>query len=154
MLRRPAPAIWALCFQLSVGLRSSSPSDATMLAFGIHAGVDAAALVLLLMNVVTIFPFWPGNIGLVQAAIALALLSYGVNYAHGVAFGVGLQAIEASVGIGPRPFLSRARGLHLRELRRMPDVTDVDVDEDEPGRADRLEGQRRPVEGDRRDRRA
>jgi len=72
-----------------------------MRAFDIHAPLPAAGLVLLLMNVATIFPLWPGNVGLVQAAIALPLLSYGVYYARGVAFGIGLQAIEASVGVGP-----------------------------------------------------
>ena len=101
-----------------------------MLAFEIHAGVHAAALVLLLMNVVTLFPFWPGNVGLLQAAIGFALLSYGVSYAHGFAFGIGLQAIEASVGVGPRPLLSRAEGFSFAMLRRMPEVTDVEVEED------------------------
>ena len=47
------------------------------------------------MNVVTVFPFWPGNVGLLQAAIAFALLRYGVDYPHGFAYGIGLQAIEA-----------------------------------------------------------
>jgi hypothetical protein len=38
-----------------------------MRAFHIHAALPAAGLVLLLMNVATIFPLWPGNVGLVQA---------------------------------------------------------------------------------------
>ena len=66
-----------------------------MRAFDIHEPLPAAALVLLLMNIATIFPLWPGNIGLVQAAVALPLVSYGVAYARGFAFGIGLQAIEA-----------------------------------------------------------
>ena len=52
-----------------------------MRAFDIHEGVPAAALVLLLMNVATIIPLWPGNVGLVQVAIAMPLVSYGVAYA-------------------------------------------------------------------------
>ena len=52
------------------------------------------------MNVATIFPLWPGNIGLMQAAVALPLVSYGVAYTTGFAFGLGLQMIEMSVGIG------------------------------------------------------
>src|SRR5207244_3050734 len=70
-----------------------------MRAFDIHSPLPAAGVVLLLMNVVTIFPFWPGNVGLVQFAIASALAGYGVAYSLGVAYGFGLQAIEASVGI-------------------------------------------------------
>ena len=54
----------------------------------------AAGLVLLLVNVISVFPFWPGNIGLVQAGIAVSLAQYGVSYARGFAYGIGLQAIE------------------------------------------------------------
>src|SRR5206468_3899993 len=47
-----------------------------MRAFDIHAPLPAAGVVLLVMNVVTILPFWPGNVGLVQVAIASALTAY------------------------------------------------------------------------------
>jgi uncharacterized membrane protein YbhN (UPF0104 family) len=136
VLRRPAPAIWALCFQLLGWTAQLFAVWAAMLAFQIHAGVHAAALVLLLMNVVTLFPFWPGNVGLLQAAIAFALLSYGVSYAHGFAFGVGLQAIEASVGVGLGLFYLAREGFSFAMLRRMPEVTDVEVEED--GRVERI----------------
>ena len=136
VLRRPAPAIWALCFQLLGWTAQLLAVWAAMMAFQIHAGVHAAALVLLLMNVVTLFPFWPGNVGLLQAAIAFALLSYGVSYAHGFAFGVGLQAIEASVGVGLGLFYLAREGFSFANLRRMPDVTDVEVEED--GRVERI----------------
>jgi len=136
VLRRPAPAIWALCFQLLGWTAQLLAVWAAMIAFQINAGVHAAALVLLLMNVVTLFPFWPGNVGLLQAAIAFALLSYGVSYAHGFAFGVGLQAIEASVGVGLGLFYLAREGFSFANLRRMPDVTDVEVEED--GRVERI----------------
>jgi uncharacterized membrane protein YbhN (UPF0104 family) len=136
VLRRPVPAIWALCFQLLGWTAQLFAVWAAMLAFQIHAGVHAAALVLLLMNVVTLFPFWPGNVGLLQAAIAFALLSYGVSYAHGFAFGVGLQAIEASVGVSLGLFYLAREGFSFAMLRRMPDVTDVEVEED--GRVERI----------------
>ena len=45
---------------------------AAMRAFDIHVPLPAAGLVLLLMNVATIFPLWPGNVGLLQAAVATA----------------------------------------------------------------------------------
>jgi hypothetical protein len=86
--------------------------------------------VLVLMNVVTVFPFWPGNVGLLQAAIAFALLSYGVGYPHGFAYGIGLQAIEASVGVGLGGLFLAREGFSFAMLRRMPEVTDVEVDGD------------------------
>jgi hypothetical protein len=83
------------------------------------------------MNIVTVFPFWPGNVGLVQAAIALVLLPYGVAYAHGFAYGIGLQAIEAGVGmLLGFAFLAR-EGYSFAMLRRMPEVTEVEIDESE-----------------------
>jgi glycosyltransferase 2 family protein len=136
VLRRPAPALWALCFQLLGWTAQLFAVWAAMAAFNIHAGVHAAALVLLLMNVVILFPFWPGNVGLLQAAIAFALLSYGVSYAHGFAFGVGLQVIEASVGVGLGLFYLAREGFSFAMLRRMPEVTDVEVEED--GRVERI----------------
>jgi uncharacterized protein (TIRG00374 family) len=94
VLRRPAPALEALFFQFVGWTAQLFAVYTTFLAFGIDPSVEAAALVLVVMNVVMIFPFWPGNVGLLQAAVAAALLPYGIGYGHGVLFGIGLQAIE------------------------------------------------------------
>jgi hypothetical protein len=76
--------------------------------------------VLVLMNVATIFPLWPGNIGLLQAAVALPLVQYGVPYAKGFAFGIGLQAIEASVGIGVGLIFLAREGISYAFLKSIP----------------------------------
>ena len=113
-----------------------------MRAFDIHEGVPAAALVLLVMNVATIVPLWPGNVGAVQVAIAIPLVSYGVAYADGVAFGFGLQAIEASVGIGLGLIFLAHEGLSFASLRRMPAATDPTLGEEEAEEAPLEEGAR------------
>jgi hypothetical protein len=99
-----------------------------MRAFHIYESLSAAGLVLVLINVATIFPLWPGNFGLVQIAIALPLVHYGVPYAKGVAFGVGLQAIEASVGVGIGLIFLAREGLSYAMLKHMEDETAVDED--------------------------
>ena len=66
------------------------------------------------MNVALILPLWPGNVGLQQAAIALPLIAYGVPYSHGFAYGIGLQAIESSVGYVLGIVFLAARGAHAR----------------------------------------
>ena len=109
-----------------------------MRAFDIHAPLPAAGLVLLLMNVATVFPLWPGNVGLVQVAIATPLAtSYGIEYPHGVAFGFGLQAIEASVGIGVGLLFLAREGLTFAMLRVMPNAAQAELgegaDTEEPG---------------------
>jgi glycosyltransferase 2 family protein len=132
IMRRPLPAVEALTFQLLGWTAQIFAVWAAFRAFGIDEGFAAAGLVLLIMNVVTIFPFWPGNVGLVQAAIALVLLRYGVDYTHGFAFGIGLQAIEASVGILlGLAFLAR-EGFSFAMLRGMPEVTEMEFDERVP----------------------
>jgi uncharacterized membrane protein YbhN (UPF0104 family) len=144
VMRAPLPAAQAGLLQCAGWSCQLLAVWATMRAFDIHAPLPAAGLVLVLMNVAMLFPLWPGNVGLVQAAVALPLVSYGVDYPKGFAFGIGLQAIEMSVGVGVGfAFLAR-EGLSFAMLKRMPgaeqaevahaDGTEVDAAE-EPARA-------------------
>jgi glycosyltransferase 2 family protein len=96
----PTAAATAASFQFAGWFCQLLAVWSAMEAFHIHLPIAAAGLVLVLMNVATIFPLWPGNFGLVQIAVAFPLTNYGVSQAHGIAFGIGLQAIEASVGVG------------------------------------------------------
>jgi uncharacterized protein (TIRG00374 family) len=134
VMRSPIGATLAILLQISGWVCQLFAVWAAMRAFHIHAPVPAAAVVLLLMNVATVFPLWPGNVGLVQVAIATPLAaSYGVAYAHGVAFGFGLQAIEASVGIGVGLMFLAREGLSFAMLRVMPSAAqaEMSVDNDE-----------------------
>jgi uncharacterized membrane protein YbhN (UPF0104 family) len=134
VLHRPWPATVAALFQCCGWLCQLFAVYVAMRAFGIHAPFPAAGLVLLLMNVATLFPLWPGNIGLLQAAIALPLRSYGVAAGTAIAYGFGLQAIEASVGVGVGMIFLAHEGLSFAMLRRMPDASEAEVpaEEEEP----------------------
>jgi uncharacterized protein (TIRG00374 family) len=133
VMRRPASAALALLFQLLGWTCQLLAVYTAMRAFGIREALPAAGLVLVLMNVATIFPLWPGNIGLVQAAVALPLFTYyGVDKARGIAFGFGLQAIEASVGISVGLIFLAREGLSIAMLRVMPDVAQAETPEEEP----------------------
>jgi uncharacterized protein (TIRG00374 family) len=133
VMREPAAAALALLFQVLGWTCQLFAVWTAMRAFGIHEGVPAAGLVLVLMNVATIFPLWPGNVGLVQAAVALPLFTYyGVAKARGIAFGFGLQAIEASVGVGVGLIFLAREGLSIAMLRVMPDASQADVLAEEP----------------------
>ena len=119
VLRRPWPAAQAVALQTAAWTLQLGAVWTAMRAFHISVPIAAAAAVLALMNVALILPLWPGNVGLQQAAIALPLVPYGVPYAHGFAYGIGLQAIESSVGyVGGLVFLLR-EGLSLGGLRRL-----------------------------------
>lgn len=129
VMHRPVPASGAICFQVLGWVCQLFAVYTAMRAFDIHEAVPAAALVLLVMNVATIIPLWPGNVGAVQVAIAVPLVSYGVAYANGIAFGFGLQAIEASVGVGIGLLFLAHEGLSFASLRRMPTAADADLAE-------------------------
>jgi uncharacterized membrane protein YbhN (UPF0104 family) len=130
VMHRPAAAAAAIVFQLIGWLCQLFAVWATMKAFSIDIELAAAGLVLVLMNMAAIIPLWPGNVGLLQVAIAAPLVGYGVSYAQGFAFGLGLQIVEASVGIGfGLVFLGR-EGLSYAALRRMPEAVEA-LDEDE-----------------------
>ncbi|MDX6514369.1 MAG: glycosyltransferase AglD [Gaiellaceae bacterium] len=124
VMHEPVAAAGALLGQFTGWLCQLAAVYTAMRAFDIHAPLAAAALVLLLMNVATVFPLWPGNFGLVQAAIAAPLVSYGVVYAHGIAFGVGLQAIEASVGVGLGLLFLAHEGFSYNSLKQIPQMTE------------------------------
>lgn len=131
VLREPVAAFEALALQVLGWGAQFFAVWACFNAFGIDEGFAAVGLVFLIMNVVTVFPFWPGNVGLVQAAVALVLLRYGVDYAHGFAFGIGLQAIEAGVGMALGFIFLAKEGYSFAMLRRMPEVTEIQVDDSE-----------------------
>jgi uncharacterized membrane protein YbhN (UPF0104 family) len=138
VLRSPAGAALAIFFQCLGWALQLLAVWVAMRAFDINAPLPAAGLVLVLMNIATIFPLWPGNIGLLQAAVALPLVSYGVAYTTGFAYGLGLQMLEMSVGVSVGLVFLAREGISFATLKRMPDQSEPQlrvVTEDEPARA-------------------
>ena len=138
VMRSPLPALKAGTFQFLGWTCQLLAVWSAMRAFHIHQPLAAAGLVLVLMNVATIFPIWPGNVGLVQIAVATPLVNYGVDYGRGIAFGIGLQAIEASVGIGIGLLFLAREGLSYATLKQMeeePEDTLEELPAREPERA-------------------
>jgi uncharacterized protein (TIRG00374 family) len=121
VMRAPVPAAAAVCCQTVGWVLQLLAVWAVTEAFDMNVPLPAAAVVLLLMNVATIFPLWPGNIGLLQAAVALPLRRYGVPYGTGFAYGLVLQAIEMSVGVGVGLVMLAREGLSFASLRKMED---------------------------------
>ena len=121
VLKAPVPLAGAVLLQCLGWAMQLLAVYVAMQAFGIDAPLPAAGLVLVLINVATIVPLWPGNVGLVQAAVALPLRNYGVPYATGFAYGLALQAIEMACGIGLGLIAIAREGISFAMLRRMQD---------------------------------
>jgi hypothetical protein len=129
VLRRPLPALGAALFQFLGWLTQLFAVWAVMEAFNLDLPLPAAGLVLVLMNVAIIFPLWPGNVGLLQAAVALPLVQYGVAYGTGFAYGLVLQAVEMSVGVGVGLIFLAREGLSLASLKAMEEQQESEENE-------------------------
>ena len=90
-----------------------------MEAFDIHDGLPAAGLVLVLMNVATIIPLWPGNVGLVQVAVATPLVAVRRRLRDtGSRSGSGSRRSRRRSGSASGSSSSRARGSRSRGCAR------------------------------------
>jgi uncharacterized protein (TIRG00374 family) len=136
VMRHPLAAAAAASLQFLGWLCQLLAVFAAMHAFRIYQPLVAAALVLLMMNVVTVLPFWPGNVGLVQAAVAVSLRQYGVDYDTGFAYGIGLQLIESSVGLGVGTVFLAREGLSIATLKGFESGTEGDEPPGMPGPAE------------------
>ena len=112
--RRRVPLAGAILLQCCGWLMQLLAVYVAMQAFDIDAPLPAAGLVLVLMNIATIVPLWPGNVGLVQAAVALPLRNYGVPYADRIRLRHRAAGDRDGMRDQPRPHRARARGDLLR----------------------------------------
>jgi uncharacterized protein (TIRG00374 family) len=119
ILRRPIPSIISASWQTAAWVLQLGAVWVTLLAFNIHLPLVAAAAVLAVMNVALVLPLWPGNLGVLQAAIAVALVAYGIPASVAIAYGLALQAIESSVGYTCGIACLFREGLSLERLRAM-----------------------------------
>ena len=119
ILRRPVPSLISAGWQTVAWVLQLGAVYVTLLAFGIHLPLVAAAAVLAVMNVALVLPLWPGNFGVLQFAIAVPLAAYGVPTGLAIAYGLALQAIESSVGYTFGIACLLREGLSLNRLRAM-----------------------------------
>jgi len=118
VLRAPGPALRAAALELCGWAAQLVVVWLGLRAFSVHVPLAGGGLVLLAVNAVLAFPVWPGGVGLYQAAVALALVPYGIAYADGFGAGIGVQAIESVVGIAFGLFCLAHEGLSLAQLRQ------------------------------------
>jgi uncharacterized membrane protein YbhN (UPF0104 family) len=151
VLRAPAAAFAAILLQVVGWTLQLLAVWAIAEAFDLDVPLPAAALVLLLMNIATVFPLWPGNVGLLQAAVALPLVQYGVAYGTGFAYGLVLQAVEMSVGVGVGLVMLAREGLSFAALTRIEEEEESSAEDvlDELEREDEAAAREAVVSGGR-----
>jgi len=97
---------WAACYMVLRALNLES-----------HAGLVAAAAILLAVNLSAILPATPSNVGVFQAACLVVLAAYGVGTGPGLAYGILLQAIEVITALALGVPALLGEGLTWREMR-------------------------------------
>jgi peptidoglycan/xylan/chitin deacetylase (PgdA/CDA1 family)/uncharacterized membrane protein YbhN (UPF0104 family) len=120
LLRSPRRAAWSLGAGLLSWATQLLGIWLTLRAFGINSHtLGAAAAVFVASNVVGLVQITPGNVGVFQLAVALALrVSYGVDQTTAITFGIGLQVIEVALGAGLGFVFLSLEGLSFGEVRR------------------------------------
>ncbi|MHB0915541.1 MAG: lysylphosphatidylglycerol synthase transmembrane domain-containing protein [Thermoleophilia bacterium] len=105
------------------------------------AGIMGALLLLILINVAGALPATPGNVGIFQLATVIPLtVTYNISPSSALAFSIGLQIIEGSIGAGfGSAFLVR-EGLSFSQVRR-ESINELREEEQELQATIGLEGQ-------------
>jgi uncharacterized protein (TIRG00374 family) len=100
LVRAPLQLVYALAAGFGSWIANLVAIWLTLLAFGVAGQALAAAVVVFAVsNLVGTVQVTPGNVGVFQAAIAVALTrAYAVEQSVAISFGVGLQAIEFGLG--------------------------------------------------------
>jgi uncharacterized membrane protein YbhN (UPF0104 family) len=74
-------------------------ASAIAAALGFPHPLAAALVVILALDVASLLPVTPGNVGITSAAIAMALEAHGASFTAGLAAGIAFHAIETAVGL-------------------------------------------------------
>ena len=112
VLGRPLSALAVAGVLAVVWLTQLAAAVAVLHAFHLGgAGWRAAALVLVLTNLIGILPLTPGNVGTFQVAAVAAMAVYGVGSGPAMAFALGLQGLQLLVAI-----LAGVASLGLQDL--------------------------------------
>jgi peptidoglycan/xylan/chitin deacetylase (PgdA/CDA1 family)/uncharacterized membrane protein YbhN (UPF0104 family) len=125
ILRHPRLLAWGLltatfswCAQI-VGIHW------TLHAYGINTGLGVAGLLFLTSTLVGLFPILPGNVLVFQGAtVATLTFATSVTAQQALTFSIGLQLIEAVLGVGLGFFFLSYEGLSLGELRTEVEASD------------------------------
>jgi uncharacterized protein (TIRG00374 family) len=118
IFERPKLLAFALVTATGTWVAQMAGIYLTLAAYGIHKSLGVTAVVFLASNLVQLFPITPGNLGVFQGATATSLtLLYSVPANLALTFSIGLQLIEALLGVGVGFVFLSMEGLSVAELQ-------------------------------------
>jgi uncharacterized membrane protein YbhN (UPF0104 family) len=97
--RSAAPSLEALSWLVVSTLARVAAAAASAAALGVPNPLAAAAIIVPVLEVATLVPVTPGNVGITSAAVALALKAQDIGMSNALAVGLVFHAVETIVGI-------------------------------------------------------
>lgn len=104
--------LWPTALALVYWLTQWATYHLALRASGLAIPPGASFAAVVIANVAWVFRFTPGNVGVMQGSIALALLPFGVRAGPAVAAGLVLQALQVVPVVLFAAGLTGIRGLH------------------------------------------
>ena len=98
--REPRAAVAVLLWVTASTLAKIAAAAAIAAAFGISQPLLAALVIVPALDLASLFPLTPGNIGIASGAVTLALQARGINTTEALTAGIALHAVEMIVGLG------------------------------------------------------
>ncbi len=83
----------------SIGARVAAAA-ATASALGVHSPVHAGLVIVPALELTSLMPLTPGNVGITSGGVAVALHATGTGTTQALAIGIALHAVELTAGIG------------------------------------------------------
>lgn len=97
------------------------------------AGILGALLLLILINIAGAMPATPGNVGIFQLATVIPLaVTYDITGSSALAFSIGLQIIEGSIGAGFGSIFLIREGLSFSQVRKesLKELREQEIEEE------------------------
>lgn len=119
VLRSPGRVVAIFCTTSLSWLSQLTAVYFSLQAFHLgDIGMLGALLLLILINVAGALPATPGNVGVFQLATVIPLVAtYDVSKTTALAFSIGLQIIEGSIGLGVGSACLLREGLKFGQVR-------------------------------------
>ena len=100
LVREPRAASVLLAWVIASTLAKIGAAAAIAAAFGLPHPLLAALVIVPALDLASLFPLTPGNVGVASGAVTLALQARGIGITEALTAGIALHAVETLVGLG------------------------------------------------------
>src|SRR5690348_16574138 len=97
--RNPRAGARILAWILLATLGRLGAAAAVAASLGVHAPLAAAVIIVPALDVATLVPLTPGNVGVTSGAVVIALQAHGIAHVDALSVGIAFHAVETAVSL-------------------------------------------------------